>query len=159
MLSKRVLKQCPVFEPLDEAELEKIAGFTESRQYEAGATIFNQGTLARELFVLEKGKVALQMQLPASRDNLIKRVTVDIATRNDLIGWSAAVGERPFSLTAVCLEPTTVAAIDGIRLKSLMQQDTRTGYHVLSRLMEVAASRLDETRQVLVSERLSAAQT
>ncbi|MDO8490533.1 MAG: cyclic nucleotide-binding domain-containing protein [Dehalococcoidia bacterium] len=148
-----------MFEPLAETDLEKIAAFTESRQYEAGATIFTQGTPARELIVLAKGKVALQMQLPTSKDNLVKRVTVDIAAKNDLIGWSAAVGERLYSLTAICLEQTTVAAIDGLKLKALMQQDARTGYHVLSRLIEVAASRLDETRQVLVSERLSTVQS
>ena len=158
MPSKRVLRECPVFEPLSEADLNKIAGFTESKTYEAGATIFSQGSPASELYVLEKGKVALQMQLPTSQNNLAKRVTVDIVTRNDLFGWSAAVGRRVFSLTAICLEPTTVAAIDGLKLKSLLQQDTHIGYYVLSRLIEVAASRLDETRQVLVSERLSPVQ-
>ena len=155
MSPKLLLRECPIFESLVDEDLEKLAAMCSPVEWGAGATIFAEGNLARDLYVVEKGKVALQMQLPVTQPHLSKRITVDVVTKGEMVGWSAVVEPYKYTLTAVSLEPTRLMAIDGARLKALLKDDYRIGFEVMSRLIGVVASRLDETRHVLISERLA----
>ncbi len=154
MTAKQVLKECRVFAALTAAELEKIASLAVEKEYEAGTTIFQEGDSANELFILQEGKVAVQMTLPVSPAQMSRRVTVDVITGNEVLGWSAIVEPYLYTLTAVCLQKTRVLAINSIKLRPLLQDNHNIGYEVMRGLIKVVASRLDDTRQVLVSERL-----
>lgn len=154
MEAKRILKECPVFQSLSDAELDKILNLSDSLELEAGSTIFAEGSKADKLYVVDSGKIAIQTQLRLSQPQYSKRITVDVVTRSEMFGWSAVVEPYKYTMTAICLEPSRVMAIDGLKLRTLLRDDPRIGYEVLSRLIKVVASRLDETRQVLISERL-----
>lgn len=153
-----MLREYHIFEYLSDTELDSIASITQPREYEAGAIIFSEKSSAEELYLVEKGKVAIQMQLPSSQPQLSKKVTVDVVTSKEVFGWSVLVTPYRYTMTAVCLESTKVLAIDGAKLRALIQSNHRIGYEVLSQIIKVVASRLDETRHVLVSERLVSAQ-
>lgn len=153
MTAKNTLKQCLVFSTLGNAELEKVAGLTVERQYEAGATIFREQARAEELLVIEEGRVALQIEVPATPPQAPRKVTVDIADKNEMLGWSAFVEPGAYILTAVCLQNTRALAINSVRLRALMREDSHLGYEILSGLIRVINSRLQETFRVLVSER------
>ncbi|MBI4337688.1 MAG: cyclic nucleotide-binding domain-containing protein [Chloroflexi bacterium] len=153
MEHKQVLRTCQVFEDLDEAQAGKIGGLCRMEEYEAGAAIFTVNGPAKDAYVLEAGKVALQMKLPRSLGQQGGRVTIDIVTPSELFGWSACVEAHSYMLTAVCLEPTKVLAIDGTGLRSMLTGDHDIGYLVLESLIKVVARRLDEARQLLISER------
>ncbi|MBI2957450.1 MAG: cyclic nucleotide-binding domain-containing protein [Chloroflexi bacterium] len=153
MTMKNALKECGVFCTLGNADLDQIEKFSSVEDYQAGATIFTEGTSSQKLYVLQSGKVALQMQLP-NQSRVGRRVSVDIVTRNEAFGWSALVEPHLYTLMAVCLEPTRVVAVDAGKLRSLLDEDKRVGYELLKRLIGVVASRLEETRHVLISERL-----
>lgn len=154
MIVKQALKGCNVFQELTDAELERIQALAVGREYEAGDVIFQQGDIAEEVFVLQEGKIALQMQLSVAMPQMTKSVTVDIVTNNDLFGWSAIVEPHVYTLTAVCLQMVNVMAINGTRFMALLQADHNIGYEVSKGLMKVVASRLDETQRLLISERL-----
>ncbi len=154
MVTKQVIKDCHVFEALSASDLENIVSISQSREYAAGATIFVEKSTAAELYVIESGKVALQIQLILPKPQLNKKVTVDIVSSNEVLGWSVFVEPHKYTFSAVCLEPTKVLAIDGNKLKELIYGNFRIGYEVLSQIIKVVASRLDETRQLLISERL-----
>ena len=155
MTSKQVFKDCPLFDSLSETDLEKFAAISLPQEWGAGSTVFAEGNPAKDLYVVEQGKVALQMQLPPMQAQLSKRITVDVATKGAALGWSAVVQPHTYTLTAVCLERTRVLAMDGFKLRNLLKADQRIGYEVLSQLIGVVASRLDETRHLLISERLA----
>ena len=154
MTAKEMFRKYHIYEPLSDVELDSIASISQSKEYEAGATIFNEKGPAEELYVVEKGKVALQMQLLLSQPQLTKKVTVDIVNPREVFGWSVLVAPYRYTLTAVCLEPTSVLATDGIKLRALIDNNHRIGYQVLNQLIKVVASRLDETCHMLISERL-----
>jgi CRP-like cAMP-binding protein len=156
MATKRVLAESQIFSALDDAELEEIARLAVAKEYQAGTTIFQEGDSAEELFVLEEGKVAVQMPLAMGQAQPGRRVTVDIVTRNEVLGWSAVVEPYVYTRTAVCLQHTRALSITGVRLMSLLRANHRIGYEVLNGLIKVVASRLDETRHALVSERMPA---
>ena len=154
MTTKQALQECRLFATLSDADLGRVAEMTSERDYEAGATIFQEGAAANELYLLREGKVALQMTLPGGEaPEAIKRVTIDIVTENQVFGWSAVVSPNVYTLTAVCLQRSRLVVIDGGRLSKLMEEDTSLGYQVMQGFIKVVASRLDDTRQVLLSER------
>ncbi|MDP2919939.1 MAG: cyclic nucleotide-binding domain-containing protein [Dehalococcoidia bacterium] len=152
---KQLLRQCSVFAALSDVDLEKVAGMVIEKQYPAGTTIFRQGERAEDLYVLQEGKLALQITLPPEAQRQSgNRITVDAVNKNEVFGWSAVVEPHIFYMTAVCLQEAKVLAINGAKLRWLLQDNCKIGYEVLKELIKVVASRLDETRRVLVSERV-----
>lgn len=154
MIAMRTLRECNAFRTLTDDERERILSLTVDKEYEAGAVIFRQGDHAEEFFVIHEGKVALQVQLPMALPQMSGSVTVDLLTTGDVLGWSAVVEPHVYTLTAVCLQRVKALAINGIRFRALLQDNYHIGYEVLNRLIRVVASRLDETRRLLISERL-----
>ena len=154
MTTKQALKKCPLFATLADADLGHVATMTSEDGHEAGATIFQESAAASKLYLLQEGKVALQMALPAGEaSETVKRVTIDIITENQVFGWSAVVPPNVYTLTAVCLQRSRLLAVDGRQLADLMEADTNLGYLVMQGFIKVVATRLDDTRQVLLSER------
>ncbi len=152
---KQILRQSQIFSSLSNTQLEEVASFAEEKQYEAGATLFQEGESAAELFVLQEGKVALQMTMPEALAQMSRRVTVDILSRNEVVGWSAVVEPYVYTLTAICLQRVKALSISSTKLRRLLRDNPQTGFEILTGLIKVVASRMDETRRVLVSERLS----
>jgi CRP-like cAMP-binding protein len=153
MTARQILRNCEVFSALSNAELEKVASSALEKQYEAGTTLFQEGGSAEELFVLQEGKVALQMTLPKALAQTGRRVTVDIVARNELVGWSAIVEPYVYTLTAVCLQDVKTLSLSGTKLRWLLRDDYKVGHEILEGLIKVVASRLNDTRRVLISER------
>ena len=147
------LKACEIFSELTHSELEKIASATTQKEYEAGEIIFNGGDVADELLVIQEGKVALQMALPKTMTSMGKKITIDVATRNDAIGWSAVVEPHTYTFSAIGLQKVVALSISGKKLTWLLRENPKTGYTVLNGIVRMVASRLHATRLLLLSER------
>lgn len=154
MTVKQTLKECQVFAALSDDELEKVAALATEREYEAGATIFREGDSAREFFIIVEGKVAIQIPLSLAQAQMGRRITVDVLGKNEVFGWPSIVEPYVYALIAVCLQKAKIISLNGVKLRALLRENQHIGYEVLSALITVVASRLDDTRQVLVSERL-----
>jgi CRP/FNR family cyclic AMP-dependent transcriptional regulator len=156
MVAKQILKHYQVFAGLTDAELEKLTSLAVEREYEAGAIVCQEQDNADELMVLEEGKIALQMTLPTTQMQLGKKITVDVVTKDEIVGWSVVVEPYVNTLSAICLQRAKVIAIKGTKLRALLQDNNHMGYEMLKELIKFIASRLDDTRHLLVSERLLA---
>ena len=158
MSVKQVLKDCVLFSELGDSELETIAASAVEKQYEAGSTMFSAGENAEELFVPQEGRVAVQMTLPKTGGQASRRITVDVVTKNEMAGWSAIVEPYKYTFTVVCMQKTVALAINGNKLRWLLRDNPKIGYEVMKGLTKVLAAGLNDTRQVLMSERLLAGQ-
>lgn len=154
MSAKQALRECVLFFRLSDSELEKVAGLAVEKRYEAGTTIFTAGDSAEELFVLEEGRVAVQMTLPQTGDLTSRRITVDVVSKNEILGWSAILEPYKYTFTVVCMQQTEALAINGSKLRTLLRDNPKIGYEVMEGLAKVMAAGLNDTRQVLISERL-----
>lgn len=152
--AKQSLSKCDIFSRLSSSELEKIASTTVEVQYEAGSTLFEEGDAATELFILQEGKVALQMTLLKEQAQMSRRITVDVSSSNEIVGWSAIVEPYIYTLSAVCLQKISALSISSVALRQLLEDDPKIGFAFVSGLLKVVASRLHDTRQVLISERV-----
>ena len=153
MSLKQVIRGCEVFSGLSDTELESIVHSAEEKQFEAGTTVFETGGMANELLVLQEGKIALQISLPQVQGQMSRKVTVDIVSKNEVVGWSAVVEPYVYTLTGVCLQQGKALSLSATKLRSILQDNHEIGYKVMKEITKVIASRLEATRYLLVSER------
>ncbi len=158
MTVKQILKDCVLFSGLSDAELDKVAASAAEKTYEAGTTMFATGDNADELFVIQEGRVAVQMTLPKTGGQASRRITDDVVNKSEIVGWSAIVEPYKYTFTAICMQKTIALAIGAEKLRWLLRDNPKIGYEVMKSLARVIAAGLNDTRQVLISERLLTSQ-
>jgi len=146
---KQVLASSQLFGELSDDELDKVAALSREEVYEAGTTVFREGALARDLYIVEDGRVVIEMQIRLGPGGPGRQGAIDVMTKGQVFGWSA-IGERQtLTMSARCIEETKVITLDGERLSRLFDEDSRIGTKVRKRLLGVVYSRLRRARDTL----------
>ncbi len=148
MVSIEALRDCELFEELNDAELSEVAALCREESYPAGAIVFTEAEMAKDLCILQEGKVALQVQL-RSMAEIGGEVTIEVVEPGRIFGWSALVRQRRLTATARCLEDVRVVAVKGDALNQLFERNAHIGFVVIKRLADVISSRLRLTRERL----------
>jgi CRP/FNR family cyclic AMP-dependent transcriptional regulator len=146
VVSLDTLRDCELFSSLGDRELAKLAAIACENTYDAGTVICAERNPARQLFILRKGRVQLDIRL---RPELQPGGDVTIAEVEPgrIFGWSSLVKQRSFTASATALEEVTLVAIEGDDLIGLLDEDMHLGFVVMKQLAEVIASRLHHTRE------------
>jgi len=134
---------------LSEDQLEKVAELGREEVYEAGQALFTEGSVAKDLYVVDEGRIALDMDLSVYSGS-VKYGTVDVMARGDVFGWSALRGS-PVTMTARALDRVKVVAIDGDNLYSLFDEDPYLGFKILEGMIGIVSSRLRHIRLTLAN--------
>lgn len=123
----------------------ELAAISQYVEFTTGTTIFQQGAVNHELFLLCSGRVGLDMYIPA-------RGAVRILTlfRGELLAWSSLVGDGHMTATATALEAVRAIAVNGSQLMALCDKRHDIGYQVMQRLAWALAHRLTATRLQLL---------
>ncbi len=153
MVQNDTLARSILFEKLSEEQLDEVLKLCVEREYAPQREMFEEGDPADYLYLVEQGKIAIEMALPSSTSPARKRATVEVAGEGEVVGWSALVEPYQYTFSATTLERTKVIAIDGPGLRRLLDQNPRIGYQVSKGLFSVVSSRLNATRLLLISER------
>lgn len=125
-----VLKSTILFEGLTDETLVAIAVATTRRSFEDGASIYEIGDEANDVFVVETGRVQFFFGTGSHDES-----SGSIVTSGQAFAWAAMLEGRPRRVAlARCLETSTVLAINGNALLEIFTDDTAAGYHVMSRL-------------------------
>jgi len=153
MISVDLLKQYSFFKGFSEDELKKLVDIAVEQSFKAGFQIWRKSEPAKNLYLLEDGKVVMVMDCYMSADKLPMQVTVDIATKGDAMGWSAVVEPYSYTLGARCIDDTKAIAFDAEKLRALLNKDHLLGFKFMQATAKVIASRLTHTEIILVGER------
>jgi len=145
----QALSKFPIFEGLTDDELGRIAALCREKVYEAGTTIHEEGAAAEHLYIVQEGKVALEMELELQPYASPKQTTIEVVTKGEVFGWSALVKPHTRTLSARCMERAKVIVIKGSDLLDLFDSEPHMGHRVLGRVAQIVASRLRDTRQTL----------
>lgn len=148
MVSIEALRGCELFGELSDAELGEVVALCRDKSYPAGATIFTEAEMAEDIYILQQGRVALQVQL-RSMAQVSGDVTIEEVEPGHVFGWSALVKQRRLTASARCLEDVRVLAVDGQALNQLFERNAHIGFVVMKRLADVISSRLRITRERL----------
>lgn len=143
-----ILRESDLFGGLDDASLLRIAELAHERQVGAGQRLFSVGEPAEELFLVEKGLVALTM--PVRVLGQVKDVTVEEKFAGSIIGWSALVPPHKFTLGAVTRLDTTLLVWSGVDLRSLLSEEPRLGHAAMTSLATIVGTRLQKVQAMWV---------
>ena len=126
-------------------QLDRLSGLTTPIHWESDAVIFREGEVGTSLYVVEEGRVAIELILPGRG-----RTTILTVGRGQVFGWSSVFYERPKTTSARAVVATAALAMDAPRLRALCDADAQLGYVLTRRLLETVSDRLKATRMQLL---------
>jgi toluene monooxygenase system ferredoxin subunit len=143
-----VFRRCEVFVGLDDSDLKKVAALSSWRRntFSEGEFIFRENVVGKDFYILEEGEIRLVIGVYEEGVKGGPQVPVDIITKGDVFGWSSLVTPHSLTLSAICVKPSSVLAVDGAELSALMDNNHSLGYEVMKGLVRVIGARLRDLR-------------
>ena len=117
-----------------------------SCEFTADSVLFEQGDPAENLFAVVSGEVVVNFKPDDGPIIVVARVHP-----GSIVGWSAALGSRLYTSSAVCTTYTQLLRVRGDDLRRLCLQHPDTGTVFLDRLATVIAERLHSTHDMVLS--------
>lgn len=151
----QLLKRCEVFIGLHDDELKKISALSSWKrdQYRAGEFVFHENNEAKGFFIMEDGLVRLVVAYQDENLDKLKQIPLDIITRGDVFGWSSIISPHLSTMSAICVEASSVIVVDGAELKALLDDNKAMGYEVMQGLIRVIGNRLRDLRRFINEEK------
>jgi CRP-like cAMP-binding protein len=143
--AKPFWENLPFAEALDESQRARLAAIADARRWDAGERIFREGDTDSPLYLIEEGRVAIELTVPERGG-----VTILTVGPGEVFGWSSLFQKRPKSAAARAVVPTSTTALDSSRLRELCDADPVLGYAMTRWILEVVSERLKTTRLQLL---------
>ena len=143
----QALRTSDIFQGLNKEALSRIATFCHKEIYQPGEIIFVEGDIAKKLYIVTEGKVALEAKL-STRSGSTRQATIETIPPGEAFGWSAAI-RASLTMSARAVTVAKALAIDGEALQSLVAEDPETGLLVMRNVIGIVYSRLSSTRNTL----------
>jgi CRP/FNR family transcriptional regulator, cyclic AMP receptor protein len=133
-----VLRGDPFFAGLGEDALRLIAQCAVNVHFNGGELILGEGEPVSTLYVIRRGRVALETCSPGRG-----LVIIDTVDEGDVLGWTWLSPPRPASTDARAVVPVSAIAIDGDRSRDKCEADPRLGYILLMRITSIMYQRME----------------
>ena len=141
-----LLSNHPLFNSLDSEIISKLSEYAKRRHFAAGEYIFRQGENATHLYLIECGKVEIELFAATGGPLVVQNVE-----GGQILGWSWLIPPYEWCFDARAVEPTDVIELDAASLQELMDKDTAVGYKISQRFIRVIAERLYAERLQLLN--------
>ncbi len=115
-------------------------------EFSSDSILFEQGDPAENLFAVVSGEVVINFTPDDGPISAVAHVRP-----GSIVGWSAALGSRRYTSSAVCTMYTQLLRVRGDDLRRLCVQHPATGEVILDRLATVIAERLHSTHDLVLS--------
>ena len=153
MVSVDLLKNFGFFKGFSDGELKKFAEIATEQTYKAGVQLYKKGEPAKNLALLEEGKVLMTLETYVGPQRPPMQVTVDIVTKGEAMGWSSVVEPYIYTLGARCIDDSRLIMFDAAKLRQILDADKALGFKFIHAVAKVIATRLTHTEIILVGER------
>lgn len=147
MVSNEELSKVEFFSELSDDQLKRISTVCEYAAFDKRAMLFREGDRATKFYILQEGKVVIQIQLSS------RPTTVSVSVINkpyESLGWSCIVPPYFYTASAVCEENSRFIAVEGQKFVELLQADPEVGVVVFLSIAQVISARLRNSRTVLL---------
>jgi CRP-like cAMP-binding protein len=142
MVSPEWLKKTELFDTLEESQLNALLSNSSVKSYSQGETIFLQGEDAKQLYILIQGEVDLTVKAQEE----IGVMTSKIEKEGAVFGTPSLMEPYRYNVTAKCLKPTKVLAIEANHIRKRIEEDPRMGVEIMRELASIYFNRLNELR-------------
>jgi len=134
------LGQTDLLSGLSQADAERLLALGERRQLAAGESLFDLGSEASAVFLIERGMMALT--LPMRVGGADQDVLVEERNAGQVVGWSGLIPPHRFTLKASAQAATDVLVLPRARLEEFFADNAAVGYVVTRNLASVIGQRL-----------------
>jgi 1-acyl-sn-glycerol-3-phosphate acyltransferase/CRP-like cAMP-binding protein len=144
------LRHSSLFEGIDTPLLDWIAHQARVETYATDDVIFQQDSIADNLYLLVDGRISLTYCAGGEQKCVYLRALEAVG---EPMGWSSLVDPRRYRTSAQALERTHVVSIPGDSLQKLCEQQPASGIQIMQRVLQIIRSRLRFIRVRLVANR------
>ena len=137
------LNSCYLFQGLVQSQIERIVAITREQQFQKGQWLFHEGQEAKHLYLVKDGAVELVIKV----EDTIEIPMAVIRPDNGCLGIGALIEPYLYSLSARCLDDSTLFVITKTQLHELMADDFELHCAIMTNLAKKLLHRLNETRQ------------
>ncbi len=136
------LKQADLFWGMSQSFIQSLTANANKQVFQQGDVIFKAGDPADRFLVLIKGKVNLELEGSGDRVYTSDRV-------GETIGWSALIGRKTYSATAICEQETHVLMFDKEHVTRLLSNDAEDALLFFKQLARALGERLLQAYQII----------
>jgi CRP/FNR family cyclic AMP-dependent transcriptional regulator len=146
MLTPEQLKQVPIFEALDRAQLEQIIVLAEEEDFEPRAEVFKEGDAGDKMYIIIEGRVRISKFIPNAGEEALA-----ILEPGAYFGEMALIDDSPRSAHAIAHARLKAASIERTAFEQLLFVNRDLAYDVLWAFVRTLSGRLRETNDKLKS--------
>ena len=139
------LRSSEITKDLETEHLRKIAAVAKEVEFAAGQIIYNEGEKGKAVFIIQAGKVVIEMKAPGQEG----RVVVHTLGPDQIFGWSSLFPTEQKKARARAVKPTRVLAIDAVRLRDVWQTDHTLENAMIRLTSKVMLDRIKSARAQL----------
>lgn len=125
---------------LTEHDIARLAELARVERFGPNQVIYREDEPARDLLLLLRGRVAIEMHAPPG---VVLLESLDAGTT---VGWSTFFPPHTWGCDIRALEATEALAIDGERLRPQLEQAPDFGLRVMRALLATVHQRLERSR-------------
>ena len=124
--------------------MKEITDICVEEAYDKGATIFNQGERAENLYILKEGTLNLMVKNGGS-------LVFSLSKPGEVFGWSSLFESDRYTASGICGTDLKVFKIERKALYTILKQNPGDGFIVMRQLAGVIANRLKRAYQDILS--------
>ncbi len=140
-----ILKESSFLEGLKPNDIELLSECASNVRFQTGELIFRQGEEANRIYLIQHGKVVVEITPPGR-----KALAIQTMTDNDVLGWSGLFPPYQWQFDARALELTQALALDTRCLRSKCDKDAELGYELMKRFSFIMLETLKSTQLQLL---------
>ena len=140
-----MLARYSFFAGMTEKMLQDLASISEIVELSSGKNIFNTGDTAHGVIVLRSGKANILIEGGPAGD-----INVSTIDPGEALGWSGVIEPHYFCHTARVTEAGSAIVVSAPKLRQMMSRDHELATTVLTRVAQMLATRLRDTRYQLI---------
>jgi CRP-like cAMP-binding protein len=131
---------------MESRHLGALAEAASEVMFPAGHRIFADGDYAGKFWLVQSGHVAMDVLVPGEGPAVIGRVGI-----GGLVGWSWLLPPYRWAFGAVCITEVKAFEFNAQAVRDLCAADPTLMGELTSRLFQVVAGRLQDTRTTLIT--------
>jgi CRP/FNR family transcriptional regulator, cyclic AMP receptor protein len=128
--NKAFLRRVPLFQSLNEAQLDVLATGSLRRNYPRGRTIVAEGEPSQSLYILLSGRAKVQRS-----DSEGKEVILAVIGPGEFFGEMSLIDDAPRSASVITLESSDFMAINKDNFKAMLLQNNDIGMQIMRGLV------------------------
>ncbi len=134
------LRQVDVFKGLTDSQLAGLEDHCREMEFRQNDKLFSEGDDSTCLWIVKEGRVDLRFELPDRMTST--KNTISAISEFMTFGWSSLVAPHKYRLSAYCATNSCrVFQITREELEKYFTRDSKTGYRVMSNLVEIIGYR------------------